>query len=43
MKIKSFVVLLALGLSACSGGKYAGVPKVYHELLNQTMVTAGDN
>mgnify|MGYP007077603763 CR=1 FL=1 len=43
MKIKSFVVLLALGLSACSGGKYAGVPKEYHELLNQTMVTAGDN
>lgn len=43
MKIKSFVGLLALGLSACSGGKYAGVPKEYHELLNQTMVTAGDN
>lgn len=43
MKIKSFVVLLALGLSACSGGKYAGVPKEYYELLNQTMVTAGDN
>mgnify|MGYP004649860233 FL=1 len=43
MKIKSMVVLLALGLSACSGGKYAGVPKEYHELLNQAMVTAGDN
>ena len=43
MKIKSMVVLLALGLSACSGGKYAGVPKEYHELLNHAMVTAGDN
>ena len=41
MKIKSMVVLLALGLSACSGGKYAGVPKEYHELLNHAMVTAG--
>ena len=43
MKIKSMVVILALCLSACSGGKYAGVPKEYHELLNHAMVTAGDN
>ena len=43
MKIKSVLVLFALGLTACTGGKYAGVPEKYHELLDQTMVTAGDN
>ena len=45
MKIKSLPVLIVLGLivSACAGDKYAGVPKEYHELLNQTMATAGDN
>ena len=43
MKIKSLIVLLALGLSACTGGKYAGVPNKYNELISQTMQTAGDN
>lgn len=43
MKIKSLIVLLALGLSACTGGKYAGVPKQYNELISQTMQTAGSN
>ena len=43
MKIKSLFVLFALGLTACTGGKYTGVPEKYHALLDQTMVTAGDN
>ena len=43
MKIKSLLVLLTLGLSACTGGKYAGVPKQYNELISQTMQRAGDN
>ena len=43
MKIKSLIVLLALGLSACTGSKYAGVPKQYNELISQTMQTAGSN
>ena len=45
MKIKSLLVLLALGLSlsAFAGDKYVGVPQKYHKLLDQTMVTAGDN
>ena len=45
MKIKSLLVVIALGmsLSAFAGGKYAGVPKKYHELLDQTMATAGSN
>ena len=43
MKIKSLIVLFTLGLTACTGGKYAGVPEKYHELLDQTLVVAGDN
>ncbi len=45
MKIKSLLVLIALclSLSALAANKYAGIPKKYHELLNQTMVAAGDN
>ena len=43
MKTNSLLVLLALGLSACAGSKYAGVPKEYHELINKTMIAAGDN
>lgn len=43
MKSNSLFVLLALGLSACTGSKYAGVPKEYHELISRTMITAGDN
>lgn len=43
MKIKSLLVLLTLGMSACTGSKYAGVPKQYQELISQTMQTAGSN
>lgn len=43
MKIKSVLVLLAFGLSACSSGRYAGVPKEYHALIDRTIATAGDN
>ena len=43
MKIKSMLVLLAFGLSACSSGRYAGVPKEYHALIDRTIATAGDN
>lgn len=43
MNIKSVLVLLAFGLSACSSGRYAGVPKEYRALIDQTMNVAGDN
>ena len=43
MNIKSAFVLLAFGLSACSSGRYAGVPKGYHALIDRTIATAGDN
>lgn len=43
MNIKSVLVLLAFGLSACSSGRYAGVPKGYHALIDRTIATAGDN
>lgn len=43
MNIKSALVLLAFGLSACSSGRYAGVPKEYHALIDRTIATAGDN
>lgn len=43
MNIKSVLVLLAFGLSACSCGRYAGVPKEYHALIDRTIATAGDN
>lgn len=43
MNIKSVLVLLAFGLSACSSGRYAGVPKEYHASIDRTIATAGDN
>lgn len=43
MNIKSVLVLLAFGMSACSSGRYAGVPKEYHALIDRTIATAGDN
>lgn len=43
MNIKSVLVLLAFGLSACSSGRYAGMPKEYHALIDRTIATAGDN
>ena len=43
MNIKSVLVLLAFGLSACTSGRYAGVPKEYHALIDRTIATAGDN
>lgn len=43
MNIKSVLVLLVFGLSACSSGRYAGVPKEYHALIDRTMNVAGDN
>lgn len=43
MNIKSVLVFLAFGLSACSSGRYAGVPKEYHALIDRTIATAGDN
>ena len=45
MRIKRLIVLMALGvsLSAFAGGKYSGVPKKYHALIDQTMTLAGDN
>lgn len=43
MNIKSALVLLAFGLSACSSGRYAGVPKEYRALIDRTIATAGDN
>lgn len=43
MNIKSVLVLLAFELSACSSGRYAGVPKEYHVLIDRTIATAGDN
>lgn len=43
MNIKSVLVLLAFGLSACSSGRYAGVPKECHALIDRTIATAGDN
>ena len=43
MKIKSMLVLMAFGLSACSSGRYAGVPAKYNKLIDQTMAAAGAN
>lgn len=43
MNIKSVLVFLAFGLSACSSGRYAGVQKEYHALIDRTIATAGDN
>lgn len=43
MNIKSVLVLLAFGLSACSSGRYAGVPKEYRALIDRTIATADDN
>ncbi|WP_278696397.1 transglutaminase-like domain-containing protein [Leyella stercorea] len=43
MNIKNVLVLLAFGLSACTSGRYAGVPKEYHALIDRTIATAGDN
>lgn len=43
MNIKSVLVLLAFGLSVCTSGRYAGVPKEYHALIDRTIATAGDN
>lgn len=43
MNIKSVLVLLAFGLSACSSGRCVGVPKEYHALIDRTIATAGDN
>ena len=43
MNIKSVLVLLAFGLSACSSGRYAGVPKEYRALIDRTIATAGGN
>lgn len=45
MRIKRLIVLMALGvsLSALAGGKYSGVPKKYHALIDQTLTVAGDN
>lgn len=45
MRIKRLIVLMALGvsLSAFAGGKYSGVPKKYHALIDQTLTVAGDN
>lgn len=43
MNIKSVLGLLAFGLSACSSGRYAGVPKEYHALIDWTIATAGNN
>ncbi|WP_278888774.1 transglutaminase-like domain-containing protein [Leyella stercorea] len=43
MNIKSVLVLLAFGLSACSSGRYVGVPKEYYALIDRTIATAGDN
>ena len=43
MNIKSAFVLLAFGLSACTSGRYAGVQKEYHALIDRTIATAGDN
>ena len=35
--------MLALCLSACTEGKYAGVPEKYHDLLDQTLTLSGEN
>ena len=43
MKIKSMLLLMAFGLSACTSGRYAGVPAKYNKLIDQTMATAGAN
>ena len=43
MKFKSTLMLFAFCLSACTGGKYAGVPEKYHDLLDQTMAKANEN
>ena len=45
MRIKRLIVLMVLGvsLSALAGGKYSGVPKKYHALIDQTLTVAGDN
>ena len=34
---------LGVSLSALAGGKYSGVPKKYHALIDQTLTVAGDN
>lgn len=42
--MKDYLLLfLVVCLFACSGNKYAGVPKKYHGLLDQAMVKAGEN
>ncbi len=43
MKFKSALLMFALCLSACTGGKYAGIPEKYHDLLDQTMSRSGEN
>ena len=43
MKIKNMLLLMAFGLSACTSGRYAGVPAKYNKLIDQTMATAGAN
>lgn len=43
MNIKSAFVLLAFGLSACSSGRYVGVQKEYHALIDRMIATAGNN
>ena len=43
MNFKTLLLSLALGLTACTGGKYAGVPEKYHALLDEAMAKAGEN
>lgn len=45
MKLKNLLILVTLSfsLTTFAGGKYAGVPKKYHQLIRQTLIVAGDN
>ena len=43
MNVKILLMSLAFGLTACTGGKYAGVPEKYHALLDENIEKAGAN
>lgn len=43
MNVKILFMSLVLGLTACTGGKYSGIPEKYHALLDENIAKAGAN
>ena len=41
--MKHLLLILFLGLIACSDGRYNNIPEKYHNLLDKALATAGDN